>query len=167
MPHKNYAKLRWGMPYYGSYEWDNNKMWILPSGWRRHPITKKLPYPVGEVGFTIHFETQSNKEQKVIYYWIIKKKANGGEVEIGVSGNGEVIIPPKGGISQKLDNPPLAFPEQYWLTASPAVNKPRKLIVSFEIPPVDKSLRQNLERLGFGAIGVGLTLLIQKLAGAI
>jgi len=141
------------MPYNPVYRWEQNEAQVLPSGIRGWPVIRRKPYPVGGVKLVLHLKTKAKTSKEIKYTWFIKRKHNGGDTDIGVSGDGKVNIrPSRFSVKQPLISKPLVFPAQYSLQMIFNDNQP-EVMCAFDIPEVDKETRTNLEKIKYGAIG--------------
>ena len=154
---------RFEVPRYYDYEWNDCKFSVRQTGVRRLPLIKSLPYKDLSTFFSLIIKNQSPDDKELNFKWSISEK----DGELVFEGLASLTVTKHETIKVELNNKRFDFPGIYFLTLHLSdLDEPT--MIEFNIPEVLDTVINSIGiKVGIGAIGarigIGLTLLIQRL----
>ena len=147
--------LRFRMPDYQQYKGEDFDAWVLPKGLRGIKPFHKIPFGL-RPSFVLHI---SPKKKNLVLSprWNLKTEASSGPKQLFDEQFGIKDI----NKPTELPIPRISYPGQYFLSVY--FDDSRDIIVTFDIPPVDRGLRDLLKVIIGLAAGALITLGVQQL----
>ena len=152
------------MPNYYKVDIDNCEVSVRPKGIRECCLFQKLPLKGGWCDFVLSIKNGTDLDKEFQYQWFLNRKHNGGDTPVDNRTNmNKLPVAQKKRAIQDITSKPLVFPGQHFLIIQ-AYGK-REVLMHFEIPEADKTLRTLGEKLIYIAVGAAIgtivTMIIQ------